>query len=300
MELRVHPYDGTDLSMNPADYEPGGKVMIPLVKFTDAELANATHRTFKFGKGGGDKLPWSIATDGGSGHNADPHRVSAAPEFGDLQIWHLQSGGGWGHPVHIHFEEGQILLRGDALNMHLPPIWERWARKDVYRLSDLGGVDPVTGAPGLPDSGQNVDLVIRFREFAGTFMEHCHNTVHEDNAMLVRWDSEHPGQTNRIPTPEPNWDGVAYGIVFQEATVKSGDLAAAASYVAPNQLSADQDRNGTVGLEDYFNFLNLFSLSGVYTADIDGNEVVGLEDYFQLLNQFGLTSGYQLPTPLFP
>jgi hypothetical protein len=30
MEVRVHEYTGTDLSMNPAEYVAGGKTMIPL------------------------------------------------------------------------------------------------------------------------------------------------------------------------------------------------------------------------------------------------------------------------------
>jgi hypothetical protein len=28
-------------------------------------------------------------------------------------------------------------------------------------------------------------LTMQFRDFGGMFMEHCHNTVHEDNAMLI-------------------------------------------------------------------------------------------------------------------
>jgi len=48
------------------------------------------------------------------------------------------------------------------------------------------------------------------REFLGTYVEHCHNTQHEDNAMLLRWDSRNPGQTVAIPTPFPSWDGVSY------------------------------------------------------------------------------------------
>ncbi|NIS00699.1 MAG: hypothetical protein GWN99_06420, partial [Gemmatimonadetes bacterium] len=30
LELRVVPYFGTDLSMDPSDFEPGGQTMIPL------------------------------------------------------------------------------------------------------------------------------------------------------------------------------------------------------------------------------------------------------------------------------
>ena len=62
-----------------------------------------------------------------------------------------------------------------------------------------------------PSSSRSiVDVAIRFREFAGTYVEHCHNTTHEDKAMLLRWDNELPGQTVRIPTPLPTWDGVGY------------------------------------------------------------------------------------------
>ena len=55
-----------------------------------------------------------------------------------------------------------------------------------------------------------MEFAIRFREFAGTFMEHCHNTQHEDHAMLLRWDIEYPGQIKLMPAPIPTWDGVEY------------------------------------------------------------------------------------------
>jgi hypothetical protein len=44
------------------------------------------------------------------------------------------------------------------------------------------------------------------------FMEHCHNTVHEDNAMLVRWEINQ-GQTpflSPLPTPIPTPHGVTF------------------------------------------------------------------------------------------
>ena len=46
-----------------------------------------------------------------------------------------------------------------------------------------------------------VDIAIRFREFLGTYLEHCHTTQHEDHAMLLRWDIENPGQVKLMPTP---------------------------------------------------------------------------------------------------
>ncbi len=229
LEFRVVSYSGTDLSMDPNNFEPGGSKMIPLpIDRNDPQLDNALHRTFKFGRSNGtDKAPWTIKTDGGAGLGMDPRRLSAAPRlatgptqagfdgtnaagddaFGTLEIWLLESGGGWSHPIHIHFEEGVILTRGGEP----PPEWEKWARKDVYRL---GPQD---------DSTDEVELAIRFREFAGTYMEHCHNTQHEDHAMLLRWDIEHPGQVKLMPAPIPTWDGVEYVDSAALPTFRTGD-----------------------------------------------------------------------------
>jgi len=304
LEFRVQPYSGADLSMNPADYEPGKKVMIPTVKFTDAELANATHRTFLFGRAGGlanDGRPieWAISTDGGAKLHADMDRVSAAPETmgGGVEIWHIRNGGGgWAHPVHVHFEESQYLLRGDPDpfggpdEFHLPPLWEIGARKDMYRISGLGG--PL----GLPDSSMFIDVAIRFREFAGTFMEHCHNTTHEDKAMLLRWDNERPGQTVRIPTPIPDWDGVTYVTPAELPTIKTGDVTAAATFIAPKQLDADINLDGIVDLSDFDAFRVQFGQVGfLWSADMDEDTVVDLNDFLTLKTQFGQSTGFPLP-----
>lgn len=204
LEFRVVKAVGTDLSMNPADYVEGKKKMIPLPTFTPTELATARKRTFEFGRSGGtDDKPWTIKTDGGQGYGMDPHRISADPKKSNVEIWRLENGGGgWSHPVHIHFEEGIILARDGKP----APLWERYARKDVYRIGDL--------------SSRTVDVAIRFREFMGSFMEHCHNTQHEDHAMLMRWDIENPGQAISIPTPITTWEGSYYEPSFK---LKNGE-----------------------------------------------------------------------------
>ncbi len=243
MQINVKPYSGQDLSVDPVAYEPAkpgkaeGKVMVPLTLHRDnpADIAlinQARHRTFIFGRSDGtDSTPWTVKTDGGLGFLMDPRRLSTAIQLstgptqsgyqgtGTLEVWKIQNGGnGWTHPVHVHFEEGIILSRGGKA----PPEWEKWARKDVYRIGT--------------DSGDNVEMAIHFREFAGTYMEHCHNTQHEDNSMLLRWDIEHPGQFQLMPTPMPTWDGVGYVSSAALPTYHDGDgvgptvkLAAAAS-----------------------------------------------------------------------
>ncbi len=209
LEFRVHKYKGKDRSMDPAQYVAGKKKMIPLRRPSEAELANALHRSFEFERQPTDEKPWVIETDGGKGFGMDPRRISAAPSknAGGLEVWRLINSGTWSHPVHIHFEEGIILRRNGVA----PPEWEKWARKDVYRLGPQ------------PDSGDLVEIALRFREFAGTYMEHCHNTQHEDHAMLLRWDVEHPGQVKLMPTPIPTWDGVTYVDSVALPTFRTGD-----------------------------------------------------------------------------
>ncbi len=168
-----------------------------------SQIPVAAERTFEFNRGAavttsGDSAapngPWGIAYNSGGTLAADYARISSAPKVGTREIWHLKNGGGgWDHPIHIHFEEGQVIAR-DGLASNVP-LWER-GRKDVYRLRAAG----------------SVSLTMQFRDFAGTYMEHCHNTVHEDNAMLLRWDINPDGtaELRPLPTPVPTPQGCTF------------------------------------------------------------------------------------------
>jgi len=177
---------------------------IPLIPNPDlSQIPVARQRTFTFGDNGkitsNDPItaytgsgPWGIGVNntgggvsGGSQLSADYGRVSAAPRAGTLEIWTLiNTNKNWDHPIHIHFEEGQILMRnGSAANV---PAWEK-GRKDVYRLHP----------------GGSVTIALRFRDWSGMFMEHCHNTMHEDNSMLLRWEIDDAGTPFMRPLPTP-------------------------------------------------------------------------------------------------
>jgi len=256
MEFRVKGYTGNDKSMNPQDYEVGKKKMIPLPGFSGAELAGAIHRTFTFGKADGtDSIPWTVSTDGGQGFGIDVRRLSAAPELGSVEIWHLENDGGgpWDHPIHIHYEEGQILKR-DGLD---PPVWEEWARKDVYRIGNG------------PDTSRTIDVALRFGEFPGTYVEHCHNTQHEDHAMMIRWDIENPGSLVPMPTPIPTWSGVVYVPTNPVSTYKTGDTDAKTDFELdfPDLVAqGDQDNDGVVDGQD-----NCLLVANAGQRDTDGD-----------------------------
>ncbi len=105
-----------------------------------------------------------------NGRLMDPNRIDAKIEQGSAEVWTFRNAGNaWAHPVHTHFEEFRILevngrpiAEDDVLN----------SRKDVVSL------------------GPNDEVVFfgRWRDFLGKHVMHCHNVVHEDHAMMIRWD----------------------------------------------------------------------------------------------------------------
>jgi len=127
---------------------------------TADELANARVRNWNFNR---DRGQWTI-----NGKFFDPDNPGALIPEGNSEIWVLQNdSGGWQHPIHIHEEEFQILSRDGR-----PPAVPERGRKDVVRL----------------EFGSMVRVLKRFRDYLGRYPMHCHNTVHEDHAMMVRWD----------------------------------------------------------------------------------------------------------------
>ena len=225
LELRVQAYSGTDLSMDPRNYlppngaTPAGLTMIPLTIHSDngrqrpAELQNMRHRTFTFARGGTDAVPLDhqdgrrIAAHPGAGvQHGSPAGFGDSCSFPPAPRRRATPGPArWRSGRSTAAAAGTIRStstsrRGSSSRAagKRRPEWEKWARKDLYRI----GPDA--------DSTLPVKMAIHFREFAGTYMEHCHNTQHEDHAMLLRWDIEHPGQFMTMATPLPTWDGVQY------------------------------------------------------------------------------------------
>jgi FtsP/CotA-like multicopper oxidase with cupredoxin domain len=143
-------------------------------------------------------FPWVIRINGEDQHYMNANRASLiVPRLGEVEHWILKNGGGgWDHPVHLHFEEGVTISRtGSAMS-----ATERLARKDVWRLGEEG----------------SVKIQVKFSEYGGAYVMHCHNTVHEDFAMLMRYQilKEDNGTGDPFvaisPTPNPTPDGVEF------------------------------------------------------------------------------------------
>lgn len=222
LEFRVKSYSGTDKSLHPSIYEVGKRMMIPIEPLTEMDILNAKQRNFNFVNKLGTTDEWAIETDGGQDFKMDPRRLSAKPTSNSTELWTIRNGAPtWAHNVHIHYTEGKILLRNDQL----PPIWEQFARKDVYRVG--GGVD----------SSENLVVALTFNDvIADNYMMHCHNTQHEDHAMLLRYDITSENCVHNLPCPLPTWQGVKFMETKTLPTFKTGMMDDNIFYVKPERL----------------------------------------------------------------
>jgi FtsP/CotA-like multicopper oxidase with cupredoxin domain len=137
-------------------------------------------------------FPWTISVNGGQAHSMNANRISNLyPKAGEIEHWtYINGGGGWDHPIHLHFEEGITMNRGSATI----PATEKLVRKDVWRLRPSG----------------QVQFQIQFGEYGGSYVNHCHNTVHEDFALLMRIQLLSGERTAVTDTPNPTEDGVVF------------------------------------------------------------------------------------------
>jgi FtsP/CotA-like multicopper oxidase with cupredoxin domain len=128
-------------------------------------------RTFKFDRLNG---MWSI-----NGRFMTCDEIRFRIQRNSVEHWILSNlSGDWEHPIHIHLEEHQILSR-----QLLPVSPVEVARKDVTRLI----------------RNERIQLFFRFRDFRGKYPIHCHNTVHEDHAMMMLWEVQDDGDNKIVP-----------------------------------------------------------------------------------------------------
>jgi spore coat protein A, manganese oxidase len=92
----------------------------------------------------------------------DPGRIDAEMRLGEVEIWRFTSD--LHHPVHVHLDPFQVLARrGNGPGPH-----------------DAGWKDTVDISPS-----ESVDVAVRFTDYPGRYLLHCHNLEHEDMAMMA-------------------------------------------------------------------------------------------------------------------
>ncbi|PYN98139.1 MAG: hypothetical protein DMD91_15895 [Candidatus Rokuibacteriota bacterium] len=146
----------------------GGPVADPsqipttILELPSTNVRIAQQRNWSFDRQGG---AWAV-----NGKFFD-QTISAFVKQNTAELWNFKSGKGWAHPVHPHLEEHQILSR----DKQPPPDFEV-ARKD---MSVIG--ENVIGTRGTGE----MQIFMQFRDWLGDYPMHCHNTVHEDHAMMI-------------------------------------------------------------------------------------------------------------------
>ena len=114
------------------------------------------------GMDGMNGMGWAI-----NGQAFDPARIDASPRLGSTEIWRFRNRSMMPHPVHVHLNMFQILDRNGT-----PPS-----------EAESGWKDTVAVAPD-----ETVRVIVKFTDFAGLYMVHCHNLEHEDNGMMAQFE----------------------------------------------------------------------------------------------------------------
>jgi FtsP/CotA-like multicopper oxidase with cupredoxin domain len=130
-------------------------------------------RTFRFDRSNGQ---WMVNDE-----PMDCTRFRFTVQRNTAERWILQnSSSGWQHPIHIHLEEFRIVRRNDR-QIRCGNV--EFSRKDVVRLG----------------FNEEIDIVMRFRDFRGGYPMHCHNVVHEDHQMMLLWEVQDTGDNLTEP-----------------------------------------------------------------------------------------------------
>jgi spore coat protein A, manganese oxidase len=126
----------------------------------------ATMRTFTFTRGNAnDHNGWTI------NHKPfHPDVTLADTPLGEVEIWRFVTD--VHHPVHVHLDPFQVLRRDG---------------RDPGPY-DAGWKDTVDVRPA-----EIVDVAVRFTDYTGAFVMHCHNLEHEDMAMMATVRTAAPG-----------------------------------------------------------------------------------------------------------
>nr|WP_237536691.1 multicopper oxidase domain-containing protein [Streptomyces sp. SID5785] len=105
-----------------------------------------------------------------NGKAFDPQRVDMRPRRGTTEVWTVRNTDtkfGIPHSMHVHLEHFEVL--------------------------DRDGVPPAPGEAGLKDTvtvmpGQSVRFKIKFTDYTGKFMYHCHLLSHMTMGMMGQMD----------------------------------------------------------------------------------------------------------------
>ncbi|HEY3391969.1 MAG TPA: multicopper oxidase domain-containing protein [Lacipirellulaceae bacterium] len=94
--------------------------------------------------------------------------ITEMVRLGDLEIWQFVNRTSTAHPIHLHMDHFQILER-----------FIRGTGPVPLAPHELGWEDTV-----MVGAGENVSIMVKFDQYTGKFVWHCHLLEHEDSEMM--------------------------------------------------------------------------------------------------------------------
>ena len=122
---------------------------------------------------------WTI-----NGLRFDPNRVDARPVLGTTERWIFTNVTGMPHTVHMHDVYQQCLSRNGGACYPYETMKETW----------------------YLDPGESIELKLKFTDYTGMYMLHCHMIEHADDGMMAQFEvvASRPTPSPRPrPTPAP-------------------------------------------------------------------------------------------------
>lgn len=101
-----------------------------------------------------------------------------------LEEWKIVNASNMLHPMHSHSHQFQVYSRNGSTN--LPPEDKGW--KDTVLINPL----------------ETVRLLVKFTDYKGIFLFHCHNLEHEDDGMMLNFKVIDPVGINENSTDIPD------------------------------------------------------------------------------------------------
>jgi blue copper oxidase len=143
----------------------------------------------------------------------DINAIVATAPFGKLLKWTLESEAANTHPVHIHGAFFQVL---DRNGVPPDPLDRGW--KDTVKLNPLE---------------KDLHLLIKFSEYTGLFLIHCHKLEHSDAGMMANFAVTNDGAVKELskdstiacyPNPASNNTTIRFPALKEAAQLRLIDL----------------------------------------------------------------------------
>jgi FtsP/CotA-like multicopper oxidase with cupredoxin domain len=142
------------------------KLPVPTREYPVIEKKDVVkHRTFVFAQGPRTDLLTGFGFTI-NGKLYDMTDVSIAPQVGTCEEWRIENTSNEAHPFHIHENSFQLIAVNDQPNNPMQ-VWDTFL------------IPPKTG-----NKNGSITFRIRFLEWFGKTVFHCHTLPHEDTGMM--------------------------------------------------------------------------------------------------------------------